>query len=318
MNLYVKLFLLIVTFGIFYQTVFYFRHSGTIEPKITVGEQLVNLTDFQYVIKKDHLCDRGDLLLLVIISSAPKHVKKRQTIRDTWGRKRDHIKFLFNLGLSDQRTNAAIKLEDFRHQDIIQGNFLDSYKNLTYKSTLAVKYASEQCNSAKFILKCDDDVFVNTPQLMNFLKVDLAPTRPENTIFCLINDKMPVIRDPNEDNSKWYVPYEEFREEVYPRYCSGMFVLMTPDVAFNLHKHAQKTAFFWIDDVFLTGLVAKRIDHLRYVDMEGFTLVNVDIDAMLKKEDKDLTFLFGGFNMSRRQIRLLWRYVRAFNERRFS
>ncbi|XP_050315738.1 lactosylceramide 1,3-N-acetyl-beta-D-glucosaminyltransferase-like [Anthonomus grandis grandis] len=278
------------------------------------NQQLVDLNNFQYVIKKDRLCDNSDpLLLLVIISSAAGNVEKRDTIRQTWGQKRDNIRLVFNLGLSDQNTNAAIKIEDSQHQDIIQGNFMDSYKNMTYKSTLAVKYAAECCPSAKFVLKCDDDVFVNTPLLLNFLKYDIIPFNVTNSIFCNVNGIMPVIRDAEGRYGKWYVSYEQYPEQFYPEYCSGMFAIMTSDVALNLYRNAQKTTFFWIEDVFLTGIVAKKIWGLRFVNIINFTLVKTDVMSI---GTSDLTFLFGGVDMSNWQINFLWEYVSSRSVKR--
>ena len=44
-------------------------------------------------------------------------------------------------------------------------SFQDSYHNLTLKTTFLLKWLSHRCPRAKFILKVDDDVFINTENL---------------------------------------------------------------------------------------------------------------------------------------------------------
>ena len=56
------------------------------------------------------------------------------------------------------------------HQDILQWDFMDTYNNLTIKSILALKWAPAFCSTAKFVIKMDDDVFLNAINLANFLE----------------------------------------------------------------------------------------------------------------------------------------------------
>ena len=54
--------------------------------------------------------------------------------------------------------------------DIIQENFLDSYNNLTLKSIFILKYIKNNCkNKVQYVLKCDDDTFINVPNLIHVL-----------------------------------------------------------------------------------------------------------------------------------------------------
>jgi len=58
---------------------------------------------------------------------------------------------------------------------------------------------------------------------------------------------------------KWRVDRVAWPGDVYPPYCSGMAYVMSTDVAVALHRASYSVPFFWIDDVYLTGIVAKRI-----------------------------------------------------------
>lgn len=61
-------------------------------------------------------------------------------------------------------------------------------------------------------------------------------------------------------NSKWYVTFKEYPEDLYPDYCGGFFFLMTNDIIGPLHNEMFYTKFFWIDDVWLTGIAIKEIN----------------------------------------------------------
>ncbi len=53
--------------------------------------------------------------------------------------------------------------------DLVQENFLDSYRNLTLKTLMGIRWASIYCANAKFIVKIDDDVVLNPYFLVNYL-----------------------------------------------------------------------------------------------------------------------------------------------------
>ncbi|NWH55678.1 B3GT4 galactosyltransferase, partial [Fregata magnificens] len=64
-----------------------------------------------------------------------------------------------------------------RHADLLQGSFADAYANLTRKTLLALRWAAARCPAAPFLLKADDDVFVNLPALTNYLASLRNPRR---------------------------------------------------------------------------------------------------------------------------------------------
>lgn len=67
--------------------------------------------------------------LVSLIHSAPKNVELRNAVRETWGK---DIKHVFVLGQDDQ-WNKQLKKEHEEHGDILQVNFTDAYRNMTYK-----------------------------------------------------------------------------------------------------------------------------------------------------------------------------------------
>jgi len=57
---------------------------------------------------------------------------------------------------------------------------------------------------------------------------------------------------------KWKVEKSEWAEDFYPTYCSGSAFVMSPDVVVALHRVSYSVPFFWVDDFYLTGLLALR------------------------------------------------------------
>jgi hypothetical protein len=64
---------------------------------------------------------------------------------------------------------AALETENDRHHDLLQGSFRDAYRNMTYKHVMALKWVLYFCPGVRYVLKADDDTFVNTPVLMRTL-----------------------------------------------------------------------------------------------------------------------------------------------------
>ena len=79
----------------------------------------------------------------------------------------------------------------------------------------------------------------------------------ENTsrsLVCNVNSFPPILRTPGE---KWFVEESQFPGlDYYPfEYCNGLFVTMTSDLIAPMLRAARTMPFFWIDDVYLFGLL---------------------------------------------------------------
>lgn len=61
----------------------------------------------------------------------------------------------------NQSAMRAVKQEDERHRDIVQFDFLDSYKNVTIKLLSGLKWAHGNCPHTQFVMKGDDDIYYN-------------------------------------------------------------------------------------------------------------------------------------------------------------
>lgn len=78
-------------------------------------------------------------------------------------------------------TQEALVAEHLRFDDLLQGNFQEAYRNLSYKHTMGLRWASASCDRqtdgdlAKFIVKADDDTVFDLYYLHGHL-LDLVDT----------------------------------------------------------------------------------------------------------------------------------------------
>lgn len=57
--------------------------------------------------------------------------------------------------------------------------------------------------------------------------------------------------------SQWYVSEKEYAPSVFPPFALGSIYLITRAAARDLYKKAMEIAFFKLEDVFMTGIVAE-------------------------------------------------------------
>ena len=81
------------------------------------------------------------------------------------------VVFLFG-DSGDEETREAVKEEDAIYGDILQEDFHDDYYNLTHKAVMGLRWAAMHCSQAKFVVRVDDDVFLNVNNLVAFLKAN--------------------------------------------------------------------------------------------------------------------------------------------------
>jgi len=78
---------------------------------------------------------------------------------------------------------------------------------------------------------------------------------------------MPILRDP-KTCMKWCVKQTELRGRTrFPQYCAGIGYIVSTSILPLLYNASKSTPFFWIDDVYVTGLLAKKLPAgVKYVD----------------------------------------------------
>ena len=158
------------------------------------------------------------------------------------------------------------------------------------------------------MLKTDDDAFVNSPELLDFLSQDFSPWGPQRLILCQTHTSGYVHRS---SKSKWRVTKLEYPGKRYPPFCAGWAVLYSPDVVFLLYREAQRSEYFWLDDVHVTGILAARAK-LSHIPIGRLMLPRQKVKLLLGSKGKGSeigVFLFGPADLSRTDIRGLWQLV---------
>nr|XP_053655630.1 LOW QUALITY PROTEIN: beta-1,3-galactosyltransferase 2-like [Cherax quadricarinatus] len=172
---------------------------------------------------------------------------------------RMRVIFVFGAAKSADE-QKKINEESDTYRDIIQLDFVDSYKNLSYKGVGALQWISEHCMHARWILKSDDDIVINVFSLVAFLKYyaaweTSANGAPPSKLLCAVWWGMPVLR--GTGCSKWCVSMDEFPNSTFPTYCSGCAFVIPTYLAPRLYNAFFRVRFLWVDDAFISGVMAK-------------------------------------------------------------
>ncbi|UJR22761.1 hypothetical protein I4U23_025793 [Adineta vaga] len=277
-------------------------------------DHIVNPHNFSYILNPGYsVCNNSNsgIFILVYVHSGPGNYQRRVVIRETWAARSlfPEIRLVFMMGKStDENLMKAIKYENEIYHDIVQEDFIDSYKNLTFKGIMALKWISIYCSNIKYILKVDDDIVVNTFTLFNHLRY-LDKNNPEGqkgTILCLLWTAMMVMRD---SKSKWYLSKEDFPFDKFPPYCSGSAFIITGDMAAKMYNASLYIPFFWVDDYYITGAVATAAN-VTYAQLGSlYTIPEQLAHTRFMSAKSFYTIMFGHFPNSLNNMREIWRRI---------
>ncbi|XP_029442651.1 beta-1,3-galactosyltransferase 5-like [Rhinatrema bivittatum] len=198
------------------------------------------------------------LVLLVLVTSSPGHFGPRQVIRGTWAAEETWTPFpwqsVFLLGqTSDDSVAQEIQKEQQRFGDVLVGNYLDTYRNLTLKVMHGLKWATERCRP-EYILKTHDDCFVNGDRLPAFLAEHNTIKTGLYVGAVLPRPKRRVIREPS---SNWYVSRQDYQPEEYPPYATSTGYVLSLDAASDILRVAERTRPILAEDAFV-GILARK------------------------------------------------------------
>ncbi|MBN3299626.1 B3GT2 galactosyltransferase, partial [Amia calva] len=198
-----------------------------------------------------------------MVPVAPHERPARDAIRKTWGQENSvpgvDILRIFVLGLpsGDQATQIQVELEreSQEHHDIIQKDFLDSYRNLTIKTMAIMDWLVSYCLRASYAMKIDTDMFLNVDYLVNKLLDPSAAHPKRNYITGLVLENTAVHRN---KGSKFYMPKEVFPSDTYPIYVSGVGYVFSIDLASKLLSTSWLVEPVFLEDVYV-GLCLRQL-----------------------------------------------------------
>lgn len=222
-----------------------------------LGITLPNLDQYDYLLGTASSCRTIAPKLIAIIHSSPTNIPHREAIRNTWGSAlQNNIRTVFIVGRpKNEKIWKRIQQEANDFGDLVLLSFVDSYKNLTLKHLMGLKWVLMNCPHVPYLLKADDDTFIDTKRLSSLVDVLLGDSSgSKDSLICHV---IPDGTSPKR-SGKWKVTQEEYPYGEYPEYCSGLAYFARLSTMKKIHEVASSggVPYLKIDDVFITGLSA--------------------------------------------------------------
>ncbi|MCL4151711.1 UNVERIFIED_CONTAM: hypothetical protein GTU68_048778 [Idotea baltica] len=202
------------------------------------------------------------------------------------------MKLVFILGRAPKEQEKVILEEHESYGDIIVEDFIDSYTNLTLKSLFILKWIEMKCPQVKYVMKTDDDMFINIPNLKKSLE---DPKLPSPLLMGnLICNAHPI----KNRWSKWYSPSYMFSGK-YPNYVSGTAYVFSGNMAKKLLEAAIQTPYFHLEDVYLTGICAQKLG-LKAINCKGFSYLKRALNPCIYKD------IISAHEVSIKEMKKIW------------
>ncbi|CAG5918102.1 unnamed protein product [Menidia menidia] len=213
---------------------------------LPVEDRLISPLAYRYLLNQPEACRDRSPFLVFMVPVAPRDTAARDAVRRTWGAPRRETLTLFYAGLSEAGSpeQEALDRESRLHGDIVQMDFVDSYRNLTIKTMMMMKWLASHCPYATYAMKVDADIFVNVNHLLRRLQ---SSPRLGFITGSVIRDGRPR-RDPA---SKWYLSAEQYPEARFPPYVSGAGYVFSTDLAGRISWASRFVRSIPLEDVYV-------------------------------------------------------------------
>ena len=139
------------------------NETRTIANRTETIERIIynNPNGFDFILNPGYsICGYDDesqnkVELLIYVHTAIDHFTNREIIRESWGNRTlfPTTRLVFMIGFVPNPALLDKLNQEMRiYHDIVQSDFFDTYRNLTYKSMKSIKWASKYCpNVINFI-----------------------------------------------------------------------------------------------------------------------------------------------------------------------
>ncbi|XP_066930767.1 beta-1,3-galactosyltransferase 5-like [Clytia hemisphaerica] len=204
-----------------------------------------------------------DTQIIILVTSHIANKNRRDSIRVNWG---DPSKFTKHTRLYNGEATYKVyfmtgylqnhignaSLESTIHKDMLIMNRTENYWDLSRKFMLGFLWSLENCQF-DYLLKTDDDVFVNIPTLFKLIHKDPFVLKHKDRLYA---GHMYEGLGPHRNNfSKWYVSKEEWAPKNYPPFAPGMAVILSRFVIKKMVPYFDWVKPFKLEDVYIGMLV---------------------------------------------------------------
>ena len=252
-------------------------------------------------LKTDLICPSDSTLpLLIVVTSAIENIKLRLAIRTTWGKNgglttKWRTVFAIGEGSFLQMVRLANEVQFFG--DIIHEGYTDSSPDgKVVKVISSLLWATKSCKF-QYLLKCDDNVYINTPGLVKFLMAKDTPKEKLYTGNLMSNN--PVLR-----SGRYGISSENHIERIYRDYCSGGAYVLSEDLVHQMIPRFNAVRRFNVDDAYIgrvLSLIAgvKAIGNSNFLMRETKCLYNPQALVQLPSNAECILKLFPQFERDR-------------------
>lgn len=261
--------ILTLIFGILASVIVLLNISNAMYTELTYTSLKFENKEHISYLDSSTICNKNEhsLFLFLAVPSTTGNFRQRMAIRNSWGsvvKEDNSLQMMFFLGkTTNEEIKDTIAKEKKKYMDIIEVDIEENYENLAKKSISILQWVHKNCKTPKYILKVDDDIFLN----LNLLKTYLDVKNLSNSIVgCKVRGSSP-FRFPL---SKWHISREQYKEDVFPDYISGPAYVISGDILDKLYFATKKVPYIFLEDVYLTGICRKHINAIA-VGHPGFS-----------------------------------------------
>lgn len=238
---------------------------------------IVNALDKRFSSSGPEVC-RTSVDVIILVPSRPGSCSLRRAIRATYGRMskdkvarinsfniKKIVRVVFLLGkTSNVSETEIVERESSTFQDIVEIDFIDSYYNLTTKVLHGLKWIRMNCPDVDFVVKADEDVFINIIELIRQLH-KFSNEGSEYVLGTVQREKRntKVIRE-----GRWGVSYDEMPLAYYPPYAQGNCYVISGSLVPKIVETAPYFPYLPIEDAFITGVLAGKLHGARLVHLK--------------------------------------------------
>ncbi|XP_076088410.1 beta-1,3-galactosyltransferase 5-like [Mytilus galloprovincialis] len=239
---------------------------------------LTQISELEPLIEPDICRQHDKVLLAILIFSNPSNIERRKVIRETWlSDINSSIRYTFVVARkanSDHKKQLQEEIDE--HKDIVQFDFIDSYKNLTFKTISSFKWIMTVCPRASYVLKIDDDMWLNKKALTSILLHGAI----KGAIGGNCHRGESPIRDPE---NKYYISWRSYPYGIYPPFCSGTAYVMDFQVMKAIVNVSKDVPYFPLEDIYVALCMTKL--KAKVINLYGFNSVHVRGNPCWLKSD---------------------------------
>ncbi|XP_071941155.1 beta-1,3-galactosyltransferase 1-like [Antedon mediterranea] len=252
------------------------------------SDKPVNNYNVSYIIANKNACNGDKVFILTMVLVQHKETKWRRILREYWGQEKvvngKRIQHIFLLGkIRNETRQQETEKESQIFGDIVQGNFEDSYLNLTLKTLFGFQWIRDFCQNTTFVLKIDSDILVNYRSLV--------PHLVESPTASFVEGHHTSAQPVRNKYRRWYTPEELYPESTYAPYAAGPSYLMSSDVSTNILQTAPFVRFMPWEDVYVGLILYKLKIEIKHSNSYMYSIENIGVMSRICQIRKHFTFL---------------------------